>query len=87
MTQQTGAIRLAKDAHEPRDLFAQTIRSIAVLVGACVLFVGALSVTAVAITNRAMGNTAETKATEVSETKPTTPKTPALSAPHSAQPI
>jgi hypothetical protein len=40
--------------HEPRDLFAQTLRTVGILVGACVVFVGVLSVSAVAITNKAM---------------------------------
>jgi hypothetical protein len=33
----------------------QTLRTVAVLVGACILFVGVLSVVAVTITNRALG--------------------------------
>ncbi|MBX3191568.1 MAG: hypothetical protein KF819_31530 [Labilithrix sp.] len=37
------------------DLFRRTLRMVAILVGACVLFVGALSVVAVAITSRAVG--------------------------------
>ena len=41
------------------DIFGQTVRTVAILVGACVLFVGVLSVTAVAITNRALGPHAE----------------------------
>lgn len=39
---------------EPRDLFARTLRTVAVLVGSCVLFVGVLSVTAVVITNKVL---------------------------------
>ncbi len=44
---------------ESRGLFAQTLRTTAVLVGSCVLFVGVLSVGAVVITNKAMGNSAQ----------------------------
>ncbi len=36
-------------------LVRQTLRSVAILVGACVLFVGALSLVAVAVTSRAVG--------------------------------
>ena len=36
------------------DLFGQTLRTVAVLVGVCVLFVGALSTAAVVITSKAM---------------------------------
>jgi hypothetical protein len=35
------------------DLFRQTVRMIAILVGACVIFVGALSIVAVAVASRA----------------------------------
>jgi hypothetical protein len=38
-----------------RSLAMQTLRTVAVLVGACVLFVGALSLVAVAVTSRALG--------------------------------
>jgi hypothetical protein len=41
------------------DLFGQTVRTMAILVGSCVLFVGALSVSAVAITNMAVGPRSE----------------------------
>jgi hypothetical protein len=84
MTQPNAAIRLAADAREPRDLFSQTLRTVAILVGACVLFVGALSLAAVTITNRAMGSPAEVKAADVTEAKPTKP---VLSSSHAAQPI
>ena len=36
------------------DLFGRTWKTVVVLVGACVLFVGALSTTAVLITNKAV---------------------------------
>lgn len=36
-------------------LVRRTLRTVALLVGACVLFVGALSVVAVALTSRAVG--------------------------------
>lgn len=46
------------------DLFGRTWKMVVVLVGACVLFVGALSTTAVLITNKAVAprhpDTAET---------------------------
>lgn len=60
------------------DLLAQTMRTIAVLVGACVLFVGALSLAAVAITNKAMGSSTSTSADqgEVHETRAAAPKKP-----------
>ena len=41
-------------ANEP-SLARQTLRTVALLVGACVIFVGALSVIAVAVTSRALG--------------------------------
>lgn len=37
------------------DLFRRTLRTVAMLVGACVVFVGALSVVAVLVTTRALG--------------------------------
>jgi hypothetical protein len=40
-------------------LVRQTLRTIAVLVGALVLFVGALSIIAVAVTSRAVGSGAK----------------------------
>ena len=39
----------------PSTLTRQTLRTVALLVGACVLFVGALSIVAVAVTSRAVG--------------------------------
>jgi len=42
-------------------LARRTLRTVAILVGACVLFVGALSVVAVAVTSRAVGGRAEAK--------------------------
>jgi hypothetical protein len=58
------------------DLFGQTMRTVAVLVGACVLFVGALSVAAVAITNKAMGSSPSAGQGEVHDTSVATPKKP-----------
>ena len=43
-------------------LARRTLRSIALLVGACVIFVGALSVVAVAVASRAVGAGAGTQA-------------------------
>jgi hypothetical protein len=42
-------------------LVRQTLRTVALLVGACVLFVGALSVIAVAVTSRAVGGRGDAK--------------------------
>ena len=44
------------------DLFKQTLRTVIVLVAACVLFVGALSGAAVAITSRAFASPAASAA-------------------------
>jgi hypothetical protein len=46
----------AAGADSDRDLFGQTIRMVAILVAACVLFVGGLSVAAVTITSKAVGS-------------------------------
>ena len=52
------------------DLFAQTLRMVALLVVACVLFVGALSTAAVVITNKAFGSAgADTPASGTSDTR------------------
>ena len=40
------------DPSKTDDLFGRTLRTVAILVGSCVLFVGALSIAAVTITNR-----------------------------------
>lgn len=74
MNEKSTAIRVG--AHEPRDLFGRTLRTVAILVGACVLFVGTLSVAAVVITNKAMG---ERKAAGVSETESAQPSQAGLS--------
>lgn len=42
-------------APSERDLARRTLQTVAVLVAACVLFVGLLSVTAVLVTSRAVG--------------------------------
>jgi hypothetical protein len=44
------------------DLLRSTLRTVALLVGACVLFVGVLSVVAVAVTRRAVDPGATTEA-------------------------
>gem|GEM_PF-3532049 len=44
------------------DLVRRTLRTVAVLVTACVLFVGVLSILAVTMTSRAFGTSAEAKA-------------------------
>ena len=49
------------------DLYKQTLRMVAILVGACVLFVGALSAAAVAITSRAFSPAAGAEAAELSK--------------------
>lgn len=57
------------------DLFGRTLRTVALLVGACVLFVGALSAAAVAITSKAMGSSAAVQG-EVNSTSSTATKKP-----------
>lgn len=60
------------------DLFKQTLRTVAILVGACVLFVGSLSIAAVAITSRAVAVQPldhDTPAAETSKSAPA-PKKP-----------
>ena len=54
------------------DLMKQTLRLTAVLVGACVLFVGTLSLVAVLVTSRAVGSSggAEASKTEAPSKKP-----------------
>jgi hypothetical protein len=79
MTQAKSHTSLA--AHEPRDLLRQTLRTVAVLVGACVLFVGVLSVAAVAITNKAMAGPGEGKAAEATDSASAVPNKPGLSRP------
>ena len=44
-----------ENSPEETDLLGRTWRTVAVLVGACVVFVGLLSTTAVVITSKAMG--------------------------------
>ena len=68
-------------AAEPRDLLARTLRTMAVLVGACVLFVGVLSVSAVVITSKVVGASHEgkTESVDAPDTKSAAPKKPALS--------
>jgi hypothetical protein len=52
-------------------LAKQTLRTVALLVGACVLFVGALSLVAVAVTSRALGGSAS----EARSSEPAAPGT------------
>jgi hypothetical protein len=52
------------------DLVKQTLRTVIVLVTACVLFVGALSGAAVAITSRAFASRSESTSDETTATKP-----------------
>ena len=54
------------------DLTKQTVRTVVVLVGACVLFVGSLSAAAVAITSRAFAPSPH--AAELSQPEPTAKK-------------
>ena len=62
---------------EPRDLFGQTVRTVVILVGACVLFVGSLSAAAVAITSKAMGASSSPSTAEACDSKPAAaPKKP-----------
>ena len=46
-------------------LARQTLRTVALLVGACVLFVGALSIIAVAVTSKAVGPRATEASSDV----------------------
>jgi len=46
----------ANHGSSERTLAIRTLRSVALLVGACVLFVGALSLVAVVVTSRALGD-------------------------------
>ena len=59
------------------DLFSRTWKTVVVLVGACVLFVGALSTTAVLITSKAVAP--QSHSSDTTETLAETPagKTPA----------
>jgi hypothetical protein len=52
------------DRSSERTLAIRTLRTVALLVGACVLFVGALSLVAVAVTSRALGGGSEARSTE-----------------------
>jgi hypothetical protein len=53
------------DSPTEATLVKRTLRMVAVLVAACVIFVGALSVIAVAVTSRAVGaGSAEARSTE-----------------------
>lgn len=49
------------------DLFGQTLRTVVVLVGACILFVGSLSTAAVLITNKALGTSTTSASSTSSE--------------------
>ena len=51
------------------DLVKQTLRTVIVLVTSCVLFVGALSGAAVAMTSRAFGEKTESTSTEAAPLK------------------
>jgi len=76
------SVHVAAMSGESRDLVAQTLRTVAVLVGSCVLFVGVLSVSAVVITNKAMGASGREKAESAEpddSSKSAAPKKPALS--------
>jgi hypothetical protein len=62
---------MARGAGAEPDLLRQTLRTVGVLVAVCVLFVGGLSVLAVAITSRAVsagGTSAGTQSRDASET-------------------
>jgi hypothetical protein len=53
---------------ESNPLFGQTLRTVAVLVTSCVVFVGALSAAAVAIASKAVGDSSTSHAADVRET-------------------
>jgi hypothetical protein len=61
------------------DLFAQTLRTVAILVGACVLFVGALSTAAVVVAEKAVGpsvSEGDRVKSSAAEPSPPAPKKP-----------
>lgn len=78
MNEKSTAIRVGDS--ESRDLFGRTLRTVAILVGACVLFVGALSVAAVVITNKAMEGR---EAAGASDAEPSPSNSPGLPRPQS----
>jgi hypothetical protein len=57
---------LSAPSGDDRELFSRTIRTVAALVGACVLFVGLLSITAVVVTSRAVSGSSLSAASESS---------------------
>lgn len=61
----SGSMRMESDA----TLFRRTLRMVAVLVAACVVFVGALSIIAVTITSRAVGHQSADRAASDAPTK------------------
>lgn len=62
----------------PDDLFSRTWKTVVVLVGACVVFVGGLSATAVFVTNRAVAPATHESAEAKTDAKPAA-ATPAAS--------
>jgi hypothetical protein len=64
----------ASRSSDSSDLFGQTLRTVAVLVGVCVLFVGSLSTAAVLITSKAMASSP--RAADVQDSTPAAPKKP-----------
>lgn len=57
-----------------RTLVARTLRTVALLVAACVLFVGALSLVAVAVTSRALDNGSRGEGARSTESTPNAKK-------------
>jgi hypothetical protein len=61
---------------DPTTLFGQTLRTMVLLVGACVLFMGALSTAAVLITSKAVGPRGDHDTTEAREISSSSGKKP-----------
>lgn len=66
----------APNADGDRELLSRTIRTVAALVGACVVFVGLLSITAVVVTSRAVSGSSLSAASEPSAPPVGTAKKP-----------
>ncbi|HVH42880.1 MAG TPA: hypothetical protein VM925_11075 [Labilithrix sp.] len=86
MTQPSQSKNIVANGREPGDLLGRTLRTMAILVGACVLFVGSLSTAAVVIAHKATAAPADEKAeapsvAETAGTKSAAPKKPASTLP------
>ena len=63
MTKQSEPVHAMSPSSDD-DLLRRTLRTMALLVGACVVFVGVMSLAAVLVTSRAVGQGASTSAVE-----------------------